>query len=243
MESLRKAQRVAQLLQEQGVVGFAAIVTDRLRRATGQLSAEEKAWNDRKIAGDTAFDASSGFDTGGIQRLYGMDIAGPNARFGVNHIASDPDDFARAMAALKIDHADFTFMDLGSGKGRAVLMAAKLPFRKVVGVEFATELVAAARANVAGLPESEQARIELVHADVVSCPTPEGPLVVYLYNPFGAEIVRRVAIRLLDDWRVSQRPIIIAYVNPLHADVWLDTGWGKTMFGQSYIILEPRLDT
>src|SRR5512146_202609 len=38
------------------------------------------------------------------------------------------DDFQEAMAALAIRHEEFTFIDLGSGKGKTLLMAAGWPF-------------------------------------------------------------------------------------------------------------------
>lgn len=239
MEALRKALRAAELVPERGLSGVIEKVVDRLRRATGLTSAQQKAWDDRKRLTDQAFDGSSGADTGGIQRLFGLSVVGPNARHGVSHIASDPDDFTRAIDALQVDLRDFTFVDLGSGKGRALLMAVQRPFRKIVGVEFAAELHAIARANLAGLPAEDQARIELVHNDAAACALPEGPLVVYLYHPFGPAIIRPVATRLLDDCRTTGRVMRVVYVNPQHADIWLEVGWARTTFGQSYVIFEP----
>lgn len=239
MEALRKARRAAELVPEGGLSGVIEKIVARLRRATGLVSAQQKAWDDRKRLTDQAFDGSSGADTGGIQRLFGLSVVGPNARHGVSHIASDPDDFTRAIDALEVDLRDYAFVDLGSGKGRAVLMAARLPFRKIVGVEFAAELHAVARANLAALPAADQARVSLVHDDAVACALPEGPLVVYLYHPFGPAIIRPVATRLLDECRATGRAMRVVYVNPQHADVWLEVGWVRTTFGQSYVVFEP----
>ncbi len=48
--------------------------------------------------------------------------------------------FNRAMDQLPIDFADSVFLDLGSGKGRAMILAAEAGFKKVIGVEYADEL-------------------------------------------------------------------------------------------------------
>lgn len=243
MKALQKAQLATELLQERGLAAVVEKILRRLRRTAGFASARQKAWDERKRLTDQAFDNLSGFDTGGIQRLYDLKIVGPNARHGVSHIASDPDDFARAMNALQLDLEAFAFVDLGSGKGRAILMAAEWPFRKIVGVEFAEELHAIARANVAALPADKRLRIALAHDDAASCALPGGPIVVYLYHPFGPAIIRLVATRLLDDWRTTGRTIRILYVNPQHIDVWLEVGWSRITFGQSYAILEPPSNT
>ena len=62
---------------------------------------------------------------------------------GVFHSPYQPTDaalFQEMMASLPIDFSEFTFMDLGSGKGRTLLMASEYPFRRIVGVEILPEL-------------------------------------------------------------------------------------------------------
>src|SRR6476646_1262783 len=53
-------------------------------------------------------------------------------------------------SALSQSVGDFTFIDLGCGKGRVLLMASDYPFQKIVGVEFMPDLVGAAQKNIAG---------------------------------------------------------------------------------------------
>ena len=62
---------------------------------------------------------------------------------------SDPDDFRSLVEALPFDLTDYVFVDLGSGKGRILLLASRYPFRGVVGVEFAHELNEVAERNIA----------------------------------------------------------------------------------------------
>src|SRR5271155_1080663 len=63
---------------------------------------------------------------------------------------TDPALFHEMMASLStfIAFDTFTFIDIGSGKGRTLLMASEYPFRKIVGVELIQELHRAAAENL-----------------------------------------------------------------------------------------------
>ena len=45
--------------------------------------------------------------------------------------------------------SSYTFIDIGAGKGRGLLVASEYPFRKVIGIELNSPLAGIARANVA----------------------------------------------------------------------------------------------
>jgi SAM-dependent methyltransferase len=94
---------------------------------------------------------------------------------------------------------EVSFIDVGAGMGRAMLLAAELPFRQVVGVELNPTLVRIGRKNLAVWRSSERARapMRLVCRDAVEFPLPEGPCLAFLFNPFGAPVMRR----LLAAWR------------------------------------------
>jgi SAM-dependent methyltransferase len=88
----------------------------------------------------------------------------------------------------------YTFVDLGAGMGRAMLLAADYPFRAVVGVELHPTLARIARGNLALWRAAERTRVPMrMHCrDAVEFPLPSGPCVVFLFNPFGAPVLRRV---------------------------------------------------
>lgn len=86
---------------------------------------------------------------------------------------------------------DDVFVDLGSGKGRVVLQAARFPFRRVIGVEIAPELTEIAHANIAASRDGLRCQeIELVTADVLEYRLPPDVTVAYLYNPFAGRSSR-----------------------------------------------------
>jgi len=202
--------------------GFSRI-TEKVRSRFG---ASGRAYRRQKLNDDQRFDAA-GYDTGGVQHLYGMNVVGPHGAAGGNHIAVPTDDFEAAIAHLDIPCEGATFIDLGSGKGRAVLMAADHPFAAVVGVEFASELHEAAVANVArrtALHGSDR-RIALHLDDATRFPLPSGPIVLFLFNPFDPPVLTDVVEAAMQSWRADPRPIRILYMNPVHHRSWEEAGW------------------
>lgn len=141
-----------------------------------------------------AFDRRYQVDTAGIVRLGGLKIESGNRARGVRYQPSDPDDFRELMSALPIEHAQYTFVDVGSGKGRVLLLASELPFERIIGVEFSGELNDIARENVrrVGVMLKRRLPIEVVTADAAEYAFPRAPLVVYLYNPFDTLVLDRV---------------------------------------------------
>jgi len=89
---------------------------------------------------------------------------------------------------------DVSFIDIGAGMGRAMLLASRLPFRQVVGVELNPTLVRIARRNLTAWRASGYAlaRAKIVCGDAVEMPLPKGPCLAFLFNPFGAPVMRRL---------------------------------------------------
>jgi predicted RNA methylase len=190
---------------------------------------------------DRFFDNTYEVDTRGITQLSELQVKGRNRVFGFPHIASDPDEFSDAVASLQIKHEDFTFIDLGSGKGRAVLLAMPLPFRRIIGVEFALELHLIANANVNHLRAAgtDISRVSLVHADATEFELPLEPLVIYLYNPFGEVVMKRIADRVLQSYSEYPRPIYVIYANAFLERVWVDRRFRVLKRGNVFSLFSP----
>lgn len=141
---------------------------------------------------------------------------------GVFHSPYQPTEsavFRKMMAALPIDFREFTFIDIGSGKGRTLLMAAEYPFRGVIGVELIAELHHAAEENIAAWRAQSPARavasIDALCTDARGFVFPGTPLVVYLFNPLPEAGLRHVIRNLEDSWKLAPRAVWIVYHNPL----------------------------
>lgn len=108
-----------------------------------------------------------------------------------------------------------TFIDLGAGMGRAVLLAAETPFREVLGVELNPALVRTARKNMAVWRKAGRAKthMRMVCADAVEFSLPQGPCVVFLFNPFGAPVMRRLLTSLSKSFSSRLGELDLLYVN------------------------------
>jgi SAM-dependent methyltransferase len=118
---------------------------------------------------------------------------------------------------LNPNWADFTFVDLGSGKGRTLLMAADYPFRRIVGVELLPSLHQIAQENLSRYKADSQKcfALETICGDATTFSLPEEPLVIYLFNPFPEAGLRRVVSNLEQTLRARPRPVYMLYHNPL----------------------------
>jgi SAM-dependent methyltransferase len=136
-------------------------------------------------------------------------------------------DFRNLLAQIPPDAiGTSTFVDVGAGMGRALLLASEYPFKQIVGVEVSPGLYEVAKMNLASARNLEQRSrdIRIVRADARMWEYPPGDLVVFLYNPFdatalqatlGAVLARR---NLGNTWIVYHTPVERAILDQ-------DTSW------------------
>lgn len=237
----RTLARVADLGQSRPVLAALRRAGARLRGALRELREAQSPWRRAKRAADRAFDARWGVDTGGVTPVRFLDVPAHRRAQAVDHIAIDPAEFERALRALPVDPDAFTFVDFGSGKGRAVLLAARLPFERVIGVELAPELHAIATRNLgASLSERRRADVQLLCMDACAYELPDAPLVLYLYHPFGPEVLAPLIRRVVSSYQRSPRPIFVVYLNPFHQQLWIDAGFLPCASDENYVILSAE---
>jgi SAM-dependent methyltransferase len=161
--------------------------------------------------GDLDYDWENSVNTTRSNVGFGAQLLAELA--GRPYFASDPWLFEQMMEALAVKFEDFTFIDLGSGKGRALLMAAPYEFKKIIGVEFMPAWHKAAEANIRKYVAAKESApsMESVCVDARDFEFPVGPLVIYLFNPFPEPVFVAVMERLRRSWLESPRPILIAY--------------------------------
>jgi histone methylation protein DOT1 len=124
---------------------------------------------------------------------------------------------------------DFVFIDLGSGKGRMVMVASEFPFKKTVGVEFASELHQVAERNLEKFltfhPE-RKVRLEIHCMDAVdyAAHLPEDNLVIFLFNPFRPPVMEKVLANLERSVASHPRKVFVVYGG---SEVCLDVFHGQ----------------
>ena len=110
---------------------------------------------------------------------------------------------------------EYTLIDVGAGMGRAALLASEYPFRAVVGIEIHTALARIGRRNMALWRSAGRARapMRMFCRDASEFPLPPGPCVAFLFNPFGAPVLRRLLRAWGDRLAANAGQMDILYVN------------------------------
>jgi len=111
--------------------------------------------------------------------------------------------------------SETTFIDFGAGMGRAVLLAAELPFLAVIGVELNPTLARIARRNLALWRAAGRAAapMRIQCRDAAQFRFPSGPCVAFLFNPFGAPVLRRLLANIAAAFAASPGELDLIYVN------------------------------
>ncbi len=161
-----------------------------------------------------------GIDT--LEHAYGINVWGKN---GGQYY--DPIDY-RCLGAI-LDHMqpspDHTFLDYGSGLGRALIAAAERPFRRALGVENNELLLDLCRKHVASAQKRGKfaCPMEIIAADAEAFEVPPDVTRILMYNPFvEQDLMRTVLSRIDDSLRLHPRDLMLVYVPLLKHDKFLD---------------------
>jgi len=185
----------------------------------------------RRRYGDVEYDWDHRVDTTSATVLWRDRLLGV---FHSPYQPTEPALFDEMLRALPIDYSEFVFIDLGSGKGRTLLMAADYPFRRVIGVELLSELNRVAQNNLEkySSPTQHCFAIESRCGDAREFVFPAEPVVLYLSNPLPEQGLATVLHRLERSWREHPRKVLVLYHNPLLEHLFAERdGWLKKIGG------------
>jgi SAM-dependent methyltransferase len=208
---------------------------DRFISTLWEFARESTPARRRQRYGDVEYDWDYRVDTtsatvGWRDRLLGM--------FHSPYQPTEPALFREMLASLmqanpKIDFREFTFIDIGSGKGRALLMAADYPFQRILGIELLPELNRAAQENISKYKSDSQHcfTIDCLLGDACAFAFPAEPTVLYLFNPLRESALLTMIRNLEDSLREHPRPVFVLYHNPLLEPVLTLNGAFKRIAG------------
>lgn len=128
-------------------------------------------------------------------------------------------DLRRALHRLSIREGEDVFLDLGCGAGRAMLMAAAYPFRRVLGVEISPFLAAHAIRQTRRLSSRMRCPdIQVQCGDARVYRIPGDVTVIFLYNPFKGRLLEAVMENIADSLQAKPRDVTILYATPAHLE-------------------------
>jgi SAM-dependent methyltransferase len=183
-----------------------------MRRGLSDLATQLLAY---KPDQDFSFDRPFGTDTAGSVQPEQLGIRdGERRKQAILYLPSPPRVTRWMLDQIGVDHRDFTFVDLGCGKGRVLLVASAYPFQRIVGVEISSELAAIARNNVERYQPRERVcrAIEVINTDATQLDFPETNLLIHLYHPFEPAVTEAVLAQLERSLERKPRRVLVAYL-------------------------------
>jgi SAM-dependent methyltransferase len=179
------------------------------------------------------FDERFGVDTSGL--IYELPSGHEHDVYNNGYFGVAPSVFHGVMGAmeerLQLDFERFSFVDVGSGKGRALLLASGYPFREVLGVELSPELDRIAQDNIARYTNTRTGPpVTSLQGDATEFHWPSGPLFVYMWNAFTEPVMEQVFQNLENSLVRQPRDLYLVYMHPelesmLAGIPWLERLW------------------
>lgn len=173
-----------------------------LRYARYLHSRLSEEWHERRL----------GIDTRREEELDRFGFTGPEFQ------RYSPISYPSLHAALRhliVRAGEDVFVDYGAGKGRAIVVAATMKFRRVIGIELIEEFADRARRNVArAMPRLRCRDVQVRSTDAREFLLPTDATVVHFFNPFRGAVLSRVVERLRDSLVAHPRKVTILYANP-----------------------------
>ncbi|HQI39722.1 MAG TPA: class I SAM-dependent methyltransferase [Ignavibacteriaceae bacterium] len=146
---------------------------------------------------DFYFELKYGISTSKIVRREDLDISEKSKQHSEEYKPTRIRHFRLLIKSLDLPK-DSVFVDMGSGKGRVLLMASLNNFKRVTGVELSSQLCEIARENKAKFEKAlgKQLPINIVNIDVLEYNVQNDENVFYFYNPFDNYIMERIIERI-----------------------------------------------
>jgi SAM-dependent methyltransferase len=110
---------------------------------------------------------------------------------------------------------DDVLLDVGSGKGRVALQAARYPFRRIIGLELVPELVEAARKNLSRSRHRLRCHdVTFVAGNIRDFTIPDDVTIAYCCDPFRGSTFAIFVERLVELVDRRGSPVLLIYCHP-----------------------------
>lgn len=210
----RNLGRIARSVKRFGLIG----TTHRLYWYTRTLPARRRhaILFATVAAKNRQFDSRHRVETATPVGMTTIDVIGANWAHGRNYAGIDERTFHEALQALPIDYRLFNFVDFGSGKGKALLLASLYPFASICGIEFSPELHQIAQNNITRFSHHMQrcSNVTSTCMDAIEYIPRDAPAVYYFFNPFDDTVFDQVIGNIVRHHVPQLHPVYIIYIVP-----------------------------
>ena len=147
---------------------------------------------------DFYFEMKYGVTTSKIVKREDLDISELSKEHSEEYKPTRIRHFRLLIKGLKLP-GNSVFVDMGSGKGRVLLMASMNNFKRVTGVEISSKLCEIARSNTVIFERrlKRPLHIEVVNEDVLQYSIKSDENVFYFYKPFDNFVMETILGRII----------------------------------------------
>ena len=166
------------------------------------------------------FDAAHGVETSGLIPADALKTGHPHdeevtAYYGVapSILRSLIDRWLQSGPSHSIEKV--TFIDIGAGKGRGLLIASEYPFLQVLGIELNPTLAALAQKNMQHWTATQEylSPVTLIEQDAIEFYFPAGTCLLFLFHPFECLVMRKLMRRIETQFAKRPGTVDLIYVN------------------------------
>jgi len=171
------------------------------------------------------FDRRFGVNTSGI--LYRHQLE-PAHRFtqSTGYSATPKAIFCRMLRQLKLDFSRFTFVDIGCGKGKALLLAGEVPFKQIVGIDLSPEFMRIAEENFSRYRGMRRcSSVQFICMDAREFSAPDGPAIYYFFDPFGESVMKEIVQNIQRSLARAPWETYVVYYIANHQQALIESGF------------------
>ena len=183
-------------------------------------------------------------DTSGIITLESLSVGFSSAEFGQPYQGANFYLLEKVFDYLKEQSANDNIVDYGSGKGRVMAVAAYYGFSKITGVDFSSQLCEAARKTIVNVQKQfPYAKFNIIHTDATTYNIEKDDNVMFFFNPFDDTVMEQIIINIRQSLRKYPRKIYVAYINPVHKDLFEHNGFKEVFYTKKMEYVEASILT
>ena len=187
----------------------------------GRISRYAK-WRVAQFVNHTLVDWRYGIETRKVEKRYLQEISSESVKYSEFYATVPWKPFARIIEQVPVDYSQYTFLDAGSGKGRALIFATRYNFKRILGVELSEKLHAIAEEDIQSFKArtKSEADIRLICANITDFCFPDEDLLIFVNNPFNGEVMKTFLDNVHEFCKAHGRKVYIAYRSPLCVDLF-----------------------
>lgn len=164
------------------------------------------------IRSGALLDRRLGIDTGGQLAVseLGLPAGAEATSFGFGSIPVSS--LRQALKGLGLAGEEYCFIDLGSGKGRALAIAAEAGFSRLIGIEHAPVLADVARHNAKSLVSIFPGlKLQILEQDAAAYIPPPTPCLIFFYTPFPGAVLHDVLTQIASSLLERKTPVVLLF--------------------------------